>query len=234
MNLTTTSDRSKSRHFTSPSSPIYDSLSNINSTNRNNNNGDYSDDEDDDDEEENGLITNSTSKSKPQVLHKNNTVSTIPSDPTMNLLDETNPHTLQIRLAQMMANMAASSSSPGHHMDTMMSTIANMQRNILLKIFNDPMAAAQATAAAVSATQMKSNISPIALITSNNKQIGSGRKRKSTPEKRVITNHRSTNNNNNGDVKYFLSPKKVSLISFFFRHLQLRNIIQLMISLIIH
>jgi hypothetical protein len=132
----------------------------------------------------------------------------------MNLLDETNPHTLQIRLAQMMANMAASSSSPGHHMDTMMSTIANMQRNILLKIFNDPMAAAQATAAAVSATQMKSNISPIALITSNNKQIGSGRKRKSTPEKRVITNHRSTNNNNNGDVEYFLSSAKISQIFF--------------------
>ncbi len=71
------------------------------------------------------------------------------------------------------------------------------------------MAAAQATAAAVSATQMKSNISPISLITSNNKQIGSGRKRKSTPEKRVVTN-------NNGDVLNFVFLKNKSRIYFFY------------------
>jgi hypothetical protein len=121
----------------------------------------------------------------------------------MNLLDETNPNVLQIRLAQMMANTAAPSSSlgqnnNGNNVDSMMNTLANIQRNFLLKLLSDPMAAAQAAqvaAAAASATQGKANISPISLMTSINKQSGSGRKRKSTPEKRVITNHRSTDNN---------------------------------------
>lgn len=120
----------------------------------------------------------------------------------MNLLDETNPTIIQLRFAQMMANMAATQSASsehnnGHNMDAMINTFANMQRNYLLKILSDPMAAAQAsqaTAAAISASQNKSLISPIS---NNNKQIGSGRKRKSTPEKRVITNHRATNNNGN-------------------------------------
>jgi hypothetical protein len=157
------------------------------------------------------------------------------SDPTKNSLDETNPNLLQLRIAHMMANMAAaaSSSSTGHNngpnVDSMMNTFANMQRNFLLKILSDPMAAAQAaqaTAAVVSATQNKSNISPISLITSNNKQLGSGRKRKSTPEKRVVTNHRSTNNND--DVKKFLFLFKKKQISHFssFRHLQLLNMNQ--------
>ena len=118
----------------------------------------------------------------------------------MNLLDETNPHILQMRLAQMMAN--AGTSSVGHNNDdSMMNTLANIQRNFLLKLLSDPMAAAQAAqvAAAVSASQIKANnMSPISL-TSNNKQSGSGRKRKSPPEKRVITNHRSNNNNTNND-----------------------------------
>jgi hypothetical protein len=192
----------KSRHFTSPSSAS-GSLSNlprihlINQTN--NNNGDCSDDEDNDDEEEDdeeekGLITKSQStkqKNPPEFSQKNNAATlTNVSDPSMHLIDGMDPNNFQIRLAHMMANIAAASSpSPHHNMDSMMSSFANMQRN-LLKIFTNPMAAAQATAT----TQIKSNISPVS---SHNKQIGSGRKRKSTPEKRVITNHRSTNNNGN-------------------------------------
>jgi hypothetical protein len=103
----------------------------------------------------------------------------------------------------MMANTAAPSSSlgqnnNGNNVDSMMNTLANIQRNFILKLLSDTMAAAQAAqvaAAAASATQGKANISPISLMTSINKQSGSGRKRKSTPEKRVITNHRSTDNN---------------------------------------
>jgi hypothetical protein len=153
------------------------------------------------------LIPNSSLKSKqkklPQYSRRNAipniNLSTIhPSDLQMNLLDETNPNILQMRLAQMMAN--ASASSVGHNNDdSMMNTLANIQRNFLLKLLSDPMAAAQAAqvAAAVSASQIKANnISPIS---SNNKQSGSGRKRKSPPEKRVITNHRSNNNNTNND-----------------------------------
>jgi hypothetical protein len=97
-------------------------------------------------------------------------------------------------------SLAPNNTNDGQHVDSMMmNTFANMQRNFLLKILSDPMAvaqAAQAAAAAVSATQSKANISPISLKTSN--KGGSSRKRKSTPEKRVITNHRSSNNN--GDV----------------------------------
>jgi len=130
---------------------------------------------------------------------------------TMNLLEETNPNLLHFRLAHMMAN-AANSTNTGQHLnnntnvDSMMNTFANIQRNFLLQFFSDPMAAAQAAAtaaAAVSATQTKANnITPMSLMASNNKQIGSGRKRKSTPEKRVVTNHRSSNNN--GDVNIHL------------------------------
>jgi hypothetical protein len=125
----------------------------------------------------------------------------------MHLLNETNPNILQLRLAQMMANVGSVSSSTGlnnnnnggNNVESAMNTFADIQRNLILKLLNDPMAAAQAaTAAAMSATQMKANLSPISLMTSHNKQIGSGRKRKSTPEKRVISNHRATNNN--GDV----------------------------------
>jgi hypothetical protein len=109
----------------------------------------------------------------------------------MHLLDGMDPNNFQLHLAHMMANIAAASAPSSQHpnADTMMSSFANMQRN-LLKMFGNPMAAAQAVAAA----QIKSNVSPIS---AHNKQIGSGRKRKSTPEKRVITNHRSANNNGN-------------------------------------
>jgi len=79
-----------------------------------------------------------------------------------------------------------------------MNTFANIQRNFILQFLSDPMAAAQAAAAAaaaISSTQIKANITPMS---SNKKQIGSGRKRKSTPEKRRITNYQSANNN--GDI----------------------------------
>ncbi|CAF2593344.1 unnamed protein product [Rotaria sp. Silwood2] len=226
-------DQSKSLDFTSSSSGG-DSLLHIqrnNLTNKNPNNNQCNDDEDndaededdddddDDEEEEDGLVSSRKTKSK---KHKQKTLSEIspknvisnlnpsstinPSDSSMNLLQETKPNILQLRLAQMMANAAAVASlstgqnnnnnnnNDGNNVDTVMNTFANMQRNFLLKILSDPMAAARA---AMSATQMKTTISPISLIESNNKQTGSGRKRKSTPEKRVITNYRSTNNNGN-------------------------------------
>jgi hypothetical protein len=62
-----------------------------------------------------------------------------------------------------------------------------------MQFLSDPMATAQAAAAAaaaMSSTQLKANLTPVS---SNNKQIGSGRKRKSTPEKRPVIN-------NNGNV----------------------------------
>ena len=117
----------------------------------------------------------------------------------MNLLEETtNPHLIQMRLAQMMSS-AVNSGQQLNENHPMMNPFANIQRNLLLQFLSDPMAAAQAAAAAaaaVSSTQLKAN--PVS-ISSNNKQSGSGRKRKSTPEKRNISNHQSTNNNN-GDV----------------------------------
>ena len=195
---------SKSRHFNSPSSAC-DSLSNLHSTNQtnnnNNNNGDCSDDEGDDEDEEDeedevGLVAKSQSikqKNSPEFSQKNN-AATFPNanNPSMHLIDGIDPNNFQLHLAHMMANIAAASSPSSQHpnMDSMMNSFANMQRN-LLKMFGSPMAAAQAAAAAA---QMKSNISPIS---AHNKQIGSGRKRKSTPEKRVVTNHRSANNNGN-------------------------------------
>ena len=92
-----------------------------------------------------------------------------------------------------------------NHVDSAVNTFAQMQRNILFQFLNDPVSAA-AAAAAMSATPIKTGLSSsMPLLTSkmnvplaNNKQIGSGRKRKSTPEKRVITNHRTSTNN--GDV----------------------------------
>lgn len=127
---------------------------------------------------------------------------------TTNLLEESNPSLLQMRLAHMMASMAAMNSTNAgqnrndnnNNAESITNAFANMQRNLLLQFFNDPMAAAQvAQAAAAAATHMKTNMAPISLATTNNKQSGSGRKRKSIPEKRVLTNHRSSNNN--GDVR---------------------------------
>ena len=156
-----------------------------------------------DDEEEVGLMKISPQKSQPHEffhpLSSSNGLIT-----TRNLLEDTNSNLLQLRLAHMMA-----AANTGQHLnennnnDAMMNTFANMQRNFLLQFLSDPIAAAHAaqaaaTAAAHSASQTKANLTPMSLITSNNKQIGSGRKRKSTPEKRVVTNHRSSNNN--GDV----------------------------------
>lgn len=126
-----------------------------------------------------------------------------PTDPMMmNLLHEANPQLFQLHLAHLMANTPMAASIPGqnNNIDTnnvegMMNTLANLQRNFLLKVFSDPRAAAQVS---MLANQMKTNMPSMSLIGSNNKQVGSGRKRKSTPEKRVITNYRSANN---GDVR---------------------------------
>ncbi|CAF1082602.1 unnamed protein product [Adineta steineri] len=223
------SHRSKSLNYTPPSSSLLgNSLANVarhniinrNNTNFecNNNNEDDDDGDDEEEEEDEDAIINSRSKfhetkpkNLPEFLRKNVPSNLNPSDPTFSLLNETNPNLFQLRLAHMMANVAAlSSSSSGHNnnnnnndgnnVNSMMNTFAHMQQNILLKILNDPIAAAQAaqvaTAAATSITQNKVNLSPMSLLTPNNKQSGSGRKRKSTPEKRIISNHQSTENNN--------------------------------------
>ncbi|CAF4161410.1 unnamed protein product [Rotaria sp. Silwood2] len=194
--------------------------------NNNNNNNDDGEDENDDDDDEIGLIKNPSQKFQQQNFNEflyrlqtnpMNTLSgsngLITTGNTMNLLEESNPNLLQLRLAHMMASAASmNSTNTGQNRndnntnaDTMINTLANIQRNFLLQFFNDPVAAAQAAqaaaaaasaaAAAASATQMKANLTPIPLMTSNNKQIGSCRKRKSTPEKRILTNHRSSNNN---------------------------------------
>jgi hypothetical protein len=180
----------------------------------------------DDDDDEDGLIKSSPQKSQQQNLtefihrlqtNPLNTLSGSNGLITRNLLDETNPNLIQLRLAHMMASAAATANSPNNtasnlndnnNVDSMMNTFANIQRNFLLQFLSDPMAAAHAaqaaaTAAAVSATQIKANIPSMSLMTSNNKQFSSSRKRKSTPEKRVISNHRSSNNNN-GDVRILL------------------------------
>ena len=131
----------------------------------------------------------------------------------MNLLNGIDPNDFQIRLAHMMANIAAVSGSSSHqNIDVMMNNFNNIQRN-LYKMCADPLAVAQATAT----VQFKSDLSPISL---QNKQIGgsSGRKRKSTPEKRVITQ-------NNGDVgrKFF---DLIIFQSSLFRHLPQTNMNQ--------
>lgn len=113
---------------------------------------------------------------------------------------------MQLQLAHMMANAfatgattpsSASQNIEGTNPDSVMNTWATMHRNFLMKILSDPTAAAQA---AISTSQMKANLLPMSLVSPSNKQSGSGRKRKSTPEKRVITNYRSKTNNN-GDVR---------------------------------
>jgi hypothetical protein len=193
--------KSKSLHLTSPSSSGGDSSSSIPTQKLNNH--ECNEDDDDDDEEEDGLI-----KSSRNTLSGSNGL--ITTGNTMNLIEETNPNLLQLRLAQMMTSAVNS----GQHLNdnhSMMNTFANIQRNFLLQFLSDPMAAAQAAAAAaaaVSSTQIKANITPMSL---NNKQIGSGRKRKSTPEKRLITNnngdispiieHESLDNNNNNPLE---------------------------------
>ncbi|UJR31404.1 hypothetical protein I4U23_018897 [Adineta vaga] len=210
------SNRPKSLHFTSSKSRIGETSVNVprnNATNRNktdrqckdeeNDDGDDEEDADEEEEEEDRALRNSTSKyhepnSKniPDLLRRN-AVSNLNSS-ELPSLDTTNPALLQLHLAHMLANAAAAAagqniSHDGNNVDSMMNTFANMQQNFLLKILNDPLAAAQAAqmAAAASALQNKTHSSPIALVSPNKKQSGSGRKRKSTPEKRVITNHRS-------------------------------------------
>ncbi|CAF1461346.1 unnamed protein product [Rotaria sordida] len=223
------SNQSKSLHFT-PSSLSSSSGSNssssistskINSTNKNTNNGQCNDNnnnvDDGEDDDEIGLIKNSSSEKFQQknlhlqtnplnILSGSNGL--ITTGNTMNLLEETNPNLFQLRLAHIMASMASINTGQNRNdnnpnVDTMMNTLANMQRNFLLQFFNDPTVATQAAARAAAvavatsaaAIPMKVNLTQIPLITSNNKQIGSCRKRKSTLEKRVLTNHRSSKNN---------------------------------------
>lgn len=131
-------------------------------------------------------------------------------DPSLLSRDDANANAaLQMRLMQMLAGAAAGQPivPDGNHVDSMMHTLANMQRNFMMKLINDPMAAAQmaqlAAAAASSTTHGKPNPAAQPSPTFNHKQSSSsssgGRKRKSTPEKRVIGAHRSSDDN--GEVK---------------------------------
>lgn len=174
------------------------------------------DDDEEEEEEEDGLIKSSTEKLPStdfpparNILFNSNGLSNagIPMN-----FDETNANLFQMRVAQMMSSMVHPSNSTPNFSDpnnAMMNTLANIQRNLVLQFLSDPMAAAQAAAAAaaaMSSSPIKANLTPTS---SNNKQLGSGRKRKSTPEKRPLTNHPSAtttnnnnnNNNNHGDVR---------------------------------
>ena len=198
---------SKSRQLTSPlSSAGGDSLSNLpgnRSINRTNNGecshdedgDDEDDDDDDDDEDEEGLIRKSQS-----IQPSNLPVSF--ANPSMQLLDGVDPNEFQLHLARMMANIATAPVSTSSHqnMETMMNTLNHFQRNFLKMCAADPRTMAQAAAAA----QFPSGLSAIS---SPNKQTSSGRKRKSTPEKRVITQ-------NNGDVRTFPFSRRLIIHSF--------------------
>ncbi|CAF0983312.1 unnamed protein product [Adineta ricciae] len=185
------SQSSKSLLYVPSSSSLKDdSSSKVHTTTNRSCNADEDEDDNGDDDDEGELRKASIEKSQQQnfneLLHRLQTNS-------MNALSGSNG---------LITTAATSTNST--QQNPIMNTLANMQRNWFLQFLNDPMAAAQAAqaaAAAVSATQIKANLTPMSLITSNMKQLGSGRKRKSTPEKRVVTNHQSTNNN--GDM----SPK---------------------------
>ena len=216
---------SKSLPFVTPfSSGAESSLSHSRSRTAVANNCDYDDDDednDDDDEEEDGLVKTDLDKTPEKNLSdfiqrlQNNTRHTpngsLPAaHPTMNILEETNPQLLQMRLAQMMGQPLNDPSQA----DAMMNRFASMQRHFFLQFLNDPMAAAQAAqaaAAAMSANQAKGSASimtPTGSLNGNSKQASSGRKRKSTPEKRVLTNHHSSANN--GDVSPLVALRRVA------------------------
>ena len=199
-------------------------LTNENTNKRQCNDNNGNDEDDDDDGNENGLIKIPSRKSPEEILtecfhhlqtNPMNVLSglngLIRTGNAMNLNEESNTNLLQLRLAHMMASMtAANSMNTGHHrtdnndVDTMMNTLASLQRNFLVHFLNDPIAAAQAaqiaaTGAAIVTTPTKTNTKPTLLTTLNDRQSGSVRKRKSTPGKRVLTNRRSSTNND--DVK---------------------------------
>ena len=188
----------KSLHYTSSSSSAGDSLPTAAKYPCNNN------EETDGDETDEDSSTLRASKQEPpsNASHYPSLAAMNPSSIFMNTLDETNPNMLQLRLLQMM-NSASAGQNNGTHAESMMNTFAAMQRNLFLKIFTDPMAAAhaaQAAQAALSASQAKSMASPASLLASPHKQSSSSRKRKSTPEKRVITHHHPRSTSNNGEV----------------------------------
>lgn len=180
---------------------------------------DDDDDDDEDEEEDDGENSDNPHRSQPSHNHTSAGLhSSIPSsllannafDPSLNALDETNPALLQLRFVHMMANLAAASNSTGgnhgNNPESMMAALANMQRNAFMKIMSDPMAAAQMAAApaSASASQIKTNFSTTS---ANNKQASSARKRKSTPEKRVIANHRIGANNGHVRTLVHRSPR---------------------------
>lgn len=173
--------------FSNIQTPIKTSSTKIHPCNNN-------DDADDDDDDEIGLI-----KSSPNFYHAKNSLSTSNGlVPTSNLLEEsTNSNLFQLHLAQLMSSTmnpnthySDSNNNNNNNNQSMMNTLANMQKNFFMQFFNEPAVVAQA----VTSTPMKSN-----LMSTNNKQMSSGRKRKSTPEKRAISNH-SLSTTNNGDV----------------------------------
>jgi hypothetical protein len=186
---------------------------------------DDDDDNDEDDDDEEGLIKPSLSEPRQSQIQNiaalaqhyqasnrnalsNSNGFLSANNKSLNASDDINTNMLQAHFAQMIA--AANSGqhlNDHHHVDSTMNTLAHIQRNILLQFFNDPSAATQAaqaaaaTAAVLSTTSTKSSLASMPVMsstTAHDKQAGSGRKRKSTPEKRVVTNHRLPNDN--GDV----------------------------------
>ena len=235
---------SKSLHYTSSSSSAGDSLPTAAkypcNNNNNNNNDDDDDEETDGDETDEDSSTLRASKQEPpsNASHYQSLAAMNPSSIFMNTLDETNPNMLQLRLLQMM-NGASAGQNNGAHAESMMNTFAAMQRNLFLKIFSDPMAAAhaaQAAQAAMSASQAKTMASPASLLASPHKQSSSSssRKRKSTPEKRVITHPHPRSTSNNGEVsigscrKHPLSPLSLLIRNMNSSriHLTMRSIIR--------
>ena len=161
--------------FSNMQTPIKTSSTRIHPCNNNNN---------DDDDDEIGLI-----KSSPNFYHSKNSLSTSNGlITTSNLLDGANSNLFQMHLAQIMAStINANSPYPDTNNHPMINTLANIQKNLFMQYFNDSTGATQA----VTSTPVKSN----------NKHTSSGRKRKSTPEKRAISNH-PLPINNNGDVGF--------------------------------
>jgi len=153
-------------------SPANLSMNNLKSNNLPCNDDEDDDEADDDDEDEEEVDGTQSSAKNP------------PEDPTSQQFDENNPAMMQLRFVQMMTNLAAGSNIPNNN-ESLMNAFATMQRNMMMKIMTDPINAVQ---------QTMLNNSPITPILSQNKQTA--RKRKSTPEKRVVTGSAKANNNN--------------------------------------
>ena len=135
-------------------------------------------DEDEEEEEEDGLVKTSTDSS-----HRTDLSVYPQSQPPFNLLNGADPQLFQMYMNQILRN----SSTTNSNMDAMANTFNNMQRNIMKMFSQNPLPM----------NHFAPQIPPMSLLTSNTtkQNLTNSRKRKSIPEKRVITN-------NNGNVRY--------------------------------